>query len=429
MRNRRNAHAARSSDAVAYARVSTKDQEHEGFSIPAQLRLITEYAAQHGLRIVETFTEVETAGKTGREAFGRMMKLLSGPGRCRTVLVEKTDRLYRNARDMVDLNDLGVEIHFIKEGRVVSEHSRPSDKLVNTILTATAQHFLDNLAEETRKGMLEKARAGLWPSCAPLGYLNVPGPNGKKIIVPDPATAPHVRRLFERYATGRKTLRDITRMAMAEGLVFKRSYRALPSATVHMLLQNPLYMGDMIWDGTRYHGKHEPLVSRELFEQVQDVLHGPKPELPRLTKHDYTYKGLIRCSHCGCTVGAQRHPPYVHYHCSGYKGNCGEPYLREEVLDEAFRQNLERIAPDDEAWEILREEMRKGASRDEESKAGVVRGLENEIASLKRRQDVLYEDRLEGRIDTRFHDTKAIEIRQKVRVLEDKIRALKTPAG
>ena len=107
---RRTPSNVRSNEAVAYARVSTKDQEREGFSIPAQLRLINEYAAVHGLKITETYTEAETAGHTGREAFGRMMNALKSPGTCRTILVEKTDRLYRNARDMVDLNDLKVEI-------------------------------------------------------------------------------------------------------------------------------------------------------------------------------------------------------------------------------------------------------------------------------------------------------------------------------
>lgn len=163
MRNKRNTQSVRSNDTVAYARVSTKDQEREGFSIPAQLRLIASYAETKGLRIVQTFVEAESAGKAGRTAFGRMMDTLKRSRTCRTILVEKVDRLYRNARDVVDLDDLGVEIHFIKENIVVSEDARPSEKLVHRIHVAISEHFLDNLSEETRKGMLEKARAGLWP--------------------------------------------------------------------------------------------------------------------------------------------------------------------------------------------------------------------------------------------------------------------------
>src|SRR5688500_12029602 len=85
-----------SAHCVLYARVSSKDQQTEGFSIPAQQRLLREYAASHGLRILEEFVDVETARRAGREAFGHMVSYLKKHKTCRIILCEKVDRLYRN---------------------------------------------------------------------------------------------------------------------------------------------------------------------------------------------------------------------------------------------------------------------------------------------------------------------------------------------
>src|SRR5712671_6560780 len=84
--------------AVLYARVSSKDQEREGFSIPAQQKLLREYAREHRLTIVREFVDVETAKQAGRSGFGEMLVFLKTDPSCRSILVEKTDRLYRNIR-------------------------------------------------------------------------------------------------------------------------------------------------------------------------------------------------------------------------------------------------------------------------------------------------------------------------------------------
>src|ERR1019366_1006922 len=103
-------------ESVIYARVSSKDQEREGYSIPAQRKTLMEYAPKNGFRIVQEFVDVETAKCAGREKFGEMIAFLRNNSKCRTVIVEKTDRLYRNFRDYLTLEDLGVEIHLAKEG-------------------------------------------------------------------------------------------------------------------------------------------------------------------------------------------------------------------------------------------------------------------------------------------------------------------------
>ena len=100
------------------------------------------------------------------------------------------------------LDDLDLEIHFVKENVVLAHDSRSSETFMHGIKVLMAKNDIDNLSEETQKGMLEKAAQGIYPSFAPQGYRNVDGPNGKRLIEPDPQLAPFVRRLFEWYATG-----------------------------------------------------------------------------------------------------------------------------------------------------------------------------------------------------------------------------------
>src|SRR5467141_1818821 len=209
--------------AVIYARVSSKEQEKEGFSIPAHLELLKEYAAAHGFTVAEEYVDVETAKQSGRASFGAMLAYLKAHPAVRALLVEKTDRLYRNLKDWVTVDDLDVEIHFPKEGVVLSRESRSSEKFMHGIKVLMAKNYIDNLSEEARKGMQEKAEQGIWPTVAPLGYRNLTGPNGKKIIEPDPEAAPLIGRLFEWYAAGTLSLREVARKVRAAGLVHRKS--------------------------------------------------------------------------------------------------------------------------------------------------------------------------------------------------------------
>ena len=137
-----------SARAVVYARVSSKDQAREGFSIPAQLKLLRQYAREHRLSIVQEFVDVETAKHTGRSRFGEMLAFLTANPSCRILLVEKTDRLYRNIRDWITVDDLDIAVHFAKENAVVSQASRSSDKFLHGIKVLMAKNYVDNLSEE-----------------------------------------------------------------------------------------------------------------------------------------------------------------------------------------------------------------------------------------------------------------------------------------
>lgn len=148
-----------STDAVLYARVSSKEQEKEGFSIPAQTKLLRSYATTRGISVVREFVDVETAKHSGRTGFGEMLAFLRRSTSCRVILVEKTDRLYRNLRDWVTLDDLDLEIHFVKEGVVLSHDSRSSEKFIHGIKGHLALVRAAGLPQRRRAQRQEDYRA------------------------------------------------------------------------------------------------------------------------------------------------------------------------------------------------------------------------------------------------------------------------------
>src|SRR5262249_2314247 len=138
--------------AVLYARVSSKEQEKEGFSIPAQRKLLHDYAVQNDLLVDREFVDVETAKQSGRKAFSELIGFLKTAPDCQAILVEKVDRVTRNLKDAVLLDELiqrGVQLHFVKENTVISRESRSSDKFMFGIRVLVAKNYVDNLGEES----------------------------------------------------------------------------------------------------------------------------------------------------------------------------------------------------------------------------------------------------------------------------------------
>ncbi len=399
--------------AVIYARVSSRQQEEEGFSIPAQLKLLRDYATQSGLAVKQEFVDVETAKTTGRPGFAEMVDFLTNHGaRCRIILVEKTDRLYRNLRDYVTLDELDLEIRFVKENFILSDDSRSTEKFMHGIKVLMAKNYVDNLSEETSKGMREKAEQGIWPSFAPLGYLNV-DTNGKRHIVLDSETAPLIRRLFELYATGDYSLLEVTHQINEEGLANRTSKRPVTKSAVHKMLSNPIYYGDFMWNGNHYQGSHAPIVSKELWDKVQQVLHTRGNRRTRHQKHWWAFQGLVSCAHCGCALVAEKKKgKYVYYHCTGNKGKCGEPWVREEELSQQFGDALKALHFDPDILEWVRDTLRASHVDEKEFHNKVVAELQKRYQKLQDRIDAMYVDKLDGNISGAYFEEKSAEWRK-----------------
>jgi DNA invertase Pin-like site-specific DNA recombinase len=407
--------------AVLYARVSSKDQEREGFSIPAQLDLLRSYAVGRQLKITEEFVDVETAKQAGRAAFGQMVAFARKHHGRLVVLVEKTDRLYRNLRDWVTIDDLDAEIHLVKENVVLSPESRSHDKFMHGIKVLMAKNYAENLGEETKKGMTAKAKQGIWPSFAPPGYRNVIGQDGKRAIEPDPVDGPIITRLFAQFAKGDSSIKTLAREFRTI-----RGRRFFP-AQIHQALRKRVYTGDFDFDGITYKGTYTPLVSRETWERVQAILDGRTSSQSRQRKHQFTLAGLIRCDRCGCLmVGELKKGRYVYYHCTEGRGRCDDPYVREEKLLTEMTHAVQQLVIATDTLEWLEATVTESDKNECGARDQVLGQLKTERDRLQARIDTMYLDRLDGRITPEYFDQKTKEWREQQTQVDARLAQLAT---
>ena len=401
--------------AVLYARVSSKEQEREGFSIPAQLKLLREYAVRNDLRLVSEFVDVETAKTSGRQNFGEMVKFFKHNRDCRIVLVEKTDRLYRNLRDAVTLEDLDIEIHLVKEGQIISKDAKSQTKLIHGMHLVLARHYIENLREEVKKGMREKAEQGMYPGRAPFGYRNNIVERKIEIHLHN---APIVQRIFELYASSQHSLADLRRVIQAEtGKTFSKSY-------LHTMLTNPLYIGNFVWGERTYRGTHNIFLDPMLYDRVQAVLAGHNK--PKYRKQEIAFRGLLTCAEDHCAITAElKKGKYVYYRCTGFRGKCNTPRFREEEMSSNLGAILKDIHIPEEVLLPLEESLNSDQERCQTEAAGQRSSLTQRLAGIRKRMDQAYQDKLDGKIPEDFWERKMSEWRAEEQQVQMAINALR----
>ena len=403
---------------IGYSRVSSREQEREGYSIPAQRKLLAEYAKTHDFCIEHEFIDIESAKNPGRKEFTKMLHLLSSRGGCRIVLVEKTDRLYRNRTDALAFEGLieqrGIEVHLVKENRIIGKDSRSQDKFMHDIHVAVAKHYVENLKEEVKRGMREKAEQGLHPGRAPFGYRNNPV---ARVVEVDPKRAPILRRIFELYATGCYSLTTLRKAVFAEsGVKINRAY-------LEAMLKSTFYIGRFVWRGIDYKGTHPPLISPELFEQVQRTFVGRNK--PKYRKHSFAFAGLLRCAHDGCTVTTElQKGQYIYYRCSQGRGKCSLPYMREQDVSDRLGELLKSIYVPETVAQAIVSSLNADIYQSEVRRKEQVAAIQQRLAMVRTRMDQMYEDKLEGKINEEFWQRKQSEYREQERLLEAQLSSI-----
>ncbi len=413
-------------DCVLYVRVSSKEQADEGFSIPSQYKLLREFAKSKHFKIIREFEDTETAKRSGRYSFEQMLAYLRENQSCRTLLVEKTDRLYRNLKDWVTLDELGLDIHLVKENTLISPDSRSNDKLIHGIKVVMAKHYIENLSEEARKGLHQKASEGLWPSNAPLGYRNVMGPNGKKIIEIDPVMGPLVTKLFREFAEGYYSVKMIAKKFNDSGLVFRKSGKSLLTASIHKMLRNRIYTGDFDYAGKTFKGTHEGLVPFEIWERVQKILDGRRINKAQ-ARYRFPYSsGIIKCGHCGCAIVAEakKKGRYIYYHCTNSRGYCYEPYVKQEDLTQMIAKELEQLYIKPEQLKTMTKALLESHQDEKEFHNVALDRLNGEFKEVQTKIDTVYEDRLSGHIDVFQYERKTKELRERQQRIAGDIKRL-----
>ena len=386
--------------AVIYARVSSREQEREGFSIPAQLELLRNYALNHNITVVREFEDAETAKKAGRTNYNEMLKFIKSSKDINTILVEKTDRLYRNFKDYVTLEDYDLEIHLVKEGTILSENSKSHEKFIHGIKVLMAKNYIDNLSEEVKKGMAQKVKEGYVISKPPYGYKKV---DTKSSII-DETTAPFVKRAFELYSSGNLSLKRVAKQLHEEGFIYKDNKPIINTSKLETMLKSHFYYGLIEYKGEFYEGKHEPLISKELFEQVQIAFKKDNKPKYKDTK-DFLFAGMITCADCGCQISGEiKKGKYVYYSCTGGKGECSQQhiYVREEELEKQYIEALKQIQTSDEHKNWIIQGLKESFADEQKYTKEKIKDFNNQKEILKERLSKIYLDKLDGTISEQF---------------------------
>lgn len=346
--------------AVSYARVSSTEQEETGYSLDAQDQLFHEYAVKQRLNIVKKFKESQSAKGSGRKKFSEMIEYVKD--NCiDVILFEKADRMTRNFHDLIEVYNLieshDVSAHLIKNSLILNKESKASDTFQLDIQVVIARNYINNLSEEAKKGMKQKLAQGGWCHVAPYGYRNIKK-EGRATIEPNPGTADIVRRAFDLASSGHSASTIAKRLTEID-----QGRRKWYASTVHHMLKNPFYIGQMVTKSGTFEGSYETLVSKSLFYRVQDTL-SKKNKLKTKEKHVFRYSGLLFCS-CGAPMyGELKKGKYVTYGC-GYrfqthqKGHAkceAKPrYISESKINAQVVDALSRIKITKEKYDYIKE--------------------------------------------------------------------------
>ncbi|HEX9746643.1 MAG TPA: recombinase family protein [bacterium] len=373
--------------AVIYARVSSKEQEREGYSIPAQLELIRGLAQKRNFEIVEEFIDVESAKQAGRTNFGAMIKFLKS-NRVDAIICHKVDRLCRNFRDFVTVDELGIAPVFVEE----EFPDNASGKLTYGLKVLLAKHYIDNLSDEVKKGTRQKIMRGEWPHLAPYGYRN--GKKHKNLEI-EPREAENVLYFFKNYATGHYSLHTLREKFRNDGRIYKDRLRLPSKSQLEKILKNPFYYGVMVIKGETYHGNHDAIIDKDLFDRVQGVFRAANK--PKSVRRDFAYAGLMTCANCGCAITAEiKKGKYVYYHCTNGRGNCKPVFVRQESLDEQFEEAVRGLNFDTKLHDLIIRTLRDDNETEIELRKSVVQDLKKRKEMLHRRLDQAYTDKLDG---------------------------------
>jgi site-specific DNA recombinase len=412
--------------AVLYARVSSREQAEEGYSLDHQVRLSGEYAERHNFKIVKKFVVPESAsGFQERKIFKEMMEYVRKQ-KIHIIICEKVDRITRNFKEAILVDDWRLEnnvnqIHFWKENLMIHKDSRSHEIMQWDFRIVMAKQYSLNLSEEVRKGLGEKALSGWYPGSRKRGYLSIRPEGSKKAIwVLDKSAqseAPFIKKAFELYGYSNYSLKEVRRKMFEEGWKIKNG-KPIPKSAVAFILNDPFYCGRFVWRGKEYKGNHEALISEELFDIVKEKLH--KKNHAKYRKHNFLLRSLVHCGECGYSITGELQKGHVYYRCTRFKGNCSQrKYIREEEIEKQILDFFNEIEiRDKELFDWLVRTLKESHADEMAYHNQVLSSFNQQYQQLQTRLDNLYMDKLDGRITAKKYE----ELDEKWRKEQEQVR-------
>lgn len=406
---------------VALARVSSREQEREGFSLEIQEDALKRYASLHGGEIIRLFKIAETASKRDeRKTFKEMVAFAKKRApELDGLLFYKVDRAARNLVDYVELERLESEydVPFISISQPTENN--PAGRMMRRTLANMASFFTEQMAVDISLGINRRVQEGLFPGRAPYGYRNV-RINGRSIVEIDPVAAENVKRIFHLYAYENCTLEGVVARLAKEGRQYRPSNPQFNRTSIHNVLNDRSYIGDVLYRGGWHPGKQEPLIERGTWDRVQALLSGGNNQ-----SHTMTYASeFMQCGHCGHQITGElkvkktKNGPreYLYYRCTKYnQPDHPRNRVTEADLDHQVLAIFDRMRIEDESVRDWFRAVLASQTRDSQADSRAQRAeLQRQSSLLVAQQDRLLNLRIEDQIDEETFVRKQTELRDRL---------------
>lgn len=405
--------------AIILARVSTKEQQEEGQSIPAQTRRMLDYCGYKGFGSPEVFQITESSSKETRKEFEKVIKYIKDSKEPVALIVETIDRLQRSFRESVTLDDFRkeekLELHFIRENLVLNKNSNSSDLLRWDMGVMFARSYVLQLSDNVKRSREQKLRNGDWPSKAPIGYRNILRDDGTKDVIVDKERAYLIKLTFKEYSTGKYSMRKLASAMKEKGLTNNCSDKPVSTSQIESILKNPFYYGVMRTEGKEYPHHYEPLISLYLFNKVQKVIASWNKQNFKRTDKPYIFRGLIKCSKCGCAVSPyMAKGKYIYYRCTNYHKNCDNVFnIKEKKLTDQIAGIFKGLKLEENEVEKLKSELKPIHESKSLYHEQAMAGIQSELKRINERCRKMYIDNLDGRITDENYDSLLKEFKVK----------------
>ena len=394
--------------AVLFCRVSSKEQEETGYSLPAQEKYLRDYAEKNGFTDLKVFAVSESAGgKVQRKVFNEMLQYLR-TNNISIVIVETTDRMTRNFADVPTIDKWVLEaethqIHLAKEGCVLNKDSKSHEWFMWRVKVATAEYYVRLLSENVKKGQKEKLAQGVLPTKPPMGYKTI-GEQGHKIHVIDDLKAPLIKKMFDLYASGDYSIKRLTE-AMAEAGLRNDSGSKVQKSRIHEFLSDPFYIGKNRWNNELTDGNQETFISKETFDKVQRLL--KSKNTPKYGKHSYRYKGLLRCFECSGIITWEIHKGIIYGHCNHYRNCSQKTWVTQDDVDAQLVDEFGKLEiKNTRIVEWIRKALKESHKDEAAYHTSAINELYQKQKQLQHRLEKIYEDKLDGKITEEFYNRK-----------------------
>lgn len=413
---------------IAYVRKSSEDKERQTLSIPAQIDEIKRQFPD--LKIVGFVKEEKSAFTPyNRPEFDKLVKRIRN-GEAQGIVAWHPDRLSRNEIDastityMLRIGQL-VDLKF---GSFYFQNTPEGIWMLQNALTQS-QYSSAKLSVDVRRGNTKKLQLGDLPGIAPNGYINVKSFEGKHYIEIDEERFPLVRKMWELLLSGRYGTNEILHIANNEWgyKTIKRAKsggKGLSRSSLYHMFNNPFYTGSILRKGELYKGSHPAMITEEEYENAQKIL--GKKGRPRFSKkHNFVYRGFLRCQECGCQITASISKGHVYYYCTRKRKDyaCGQNgTMREEVLEAQIEGLLKNytILPEFRDWAL---DVIKTQNEVEAEQRNSIYDMQHQSVSVTQKQlDKLIDMASRDLISEEDFTIKSKELKDKLAKLRDNLR-------